>query len=452
VDVNSTAPTTPYTNWATAARVIQDAIEASTAGDVVLVTNGVYRDGGRVVTGVTNVYVGPGAAGGAFVVPGDFTNRVAVTKAIIVRSVNGPAWTTIEGSSDGGQASRCVFLTNEAVLSGFTLSNGYVNNGGGVWCLSTNARLSNCIVISNKATFAGGVFSGTVERCLIRGNHAVYGGGGAAASTLNDSILTGNLAAGGGGGSGGGAYFCLLNNSTVVSNTASAGGGGTAESTLNNCIAYYNIAGFAPLGHNHDYRSVLSYCCTTPQPTNGVGNITNAPLFVDLAVGDLRLQSTSPCINAGHNAFVTGTTDLDDNPRIAGGTVDIGAYEFQSPASTLSYTWLQQFNLPTDGSADYVDSDSDGHNNWQEWRADTVPTNAVSRLILLTPTNTPDGVAVTWQSAATRSYFLERGTKLAEAPSLLPLATNLLGQPGTRTFTDATATNGGPYFYRVGVQ
>jgi len=68
-------------------------------------------------------------------------------------------------------------------------------------------------------------------------------------------------------------------------------------------------------------------------PTNGVGNITNAPLFVDTNDwADLRLRPDSPCIDAGNNDFVTWDTDLDGNPRIVSGTVDMGAYEFVPPA------------------------------------------------------------------------------------------------------------------------
>jgi hypothetical protein len=45
VDLNSTNAGRPYTNWATAATNIQDAVDAAVAGDEVVVTNGIYAGG-----------------------------------------------------------------------------------------------------------------------------------------------------------------------------------------------------------------------------------------------------------------------------------------------------------------------------------------------------------------------------------------------------------------------
>jgi hypothetical protein len=216
--------------------------------------------------------------------------------------------------------------------------------------------------------------------------------------------------------------------------------------TLNNCIVYFNMA---PSGANY-YPSTLSYCCTMPNP-GGVGNITNAPLFVDYAGGNLRLQSNSPCINAGNNAYASGSTDLDSRPRIVGGTVDIGAYEFQGAGMGEFIGWLQHYGLSTDGSADYTDPDTDGHNNWQEWRCLTDPTNALSALRLLAPESDGTNVTVRWSSVAGVSYYLLRSAHLTVPSAYRLLATNILGQAGTTSYTDTNAAGLSPRYYRVGV-
>lgn len=460
VDTYNANPRSPYITWATAATNIQDAVDAAAPGDPVLVTNGVYRFGGRLVSSVTNVLEFPWGNQG--VASGPATNRVAITKAVIVQSVNGPQATFIEGQRDSySNYVRCAFLTNGATLDGFTLTKGLAQVGGAVWCLSTNALVSNCIIVSNMAVGgAGGAFSGTVNHCLILNNRGsalfagIPGGGGAFSSVLNNCVLTGNIAAGGGGASGGGACFCTLNSCTVVSNTASAGGAGVDDCTVNNSIVYHNI-GFGFQADNYSpggFSYSFNYSCTTPMPTNGLGNITNEPAFISLENGDLHLQTNSPCINAGKNEYVTGSTDLDGNPRIAGGTVDIGAYEFQSPASAISYAWLMQHGLPIDNVVDQTDSDSDGMNNWQEWRADTDPTNALSVLWLSVPSNDASGIVVQWQSVNTRTYFLERATDLAAQPPFSNLASNIAGQSGTTSYMDTNAVGSGPFFYRVGVR
>src|SRR5262249_38286599 len=147
-----------------------------------------------------------------------------------------------------------------------------------------------------------------------------------------------------------------------------------------NCIIYYNSA---PSGTNYN-NFFLNQCCTFPMPLGGI-NFTNEPAFIDLSNGNLRLQSNSVCVNAGSNSFISAAIDLDGRPRVVGGTVDLGAYEYQGPGIGEFTGWLQQFGLAVDGSADFQDSDLDGANNWQEWIAGTVPTDASSLLKMLSP-------------------------------------------------------------------
>ena len=187
-------------------------------------------------------------------------------------------------------------------------------------------------------SLGGGACGGTLNNCTLSGNsvsqsmHEAGGalGGGAYGCTLNNCTLSGNSASTtGGGGAGGGAYGCTLNNCTLTGNeTWGDAGGAAGECALYNCILYFNGTG------NYDQGgSTLNYCCTTPMPTNGVGNITGDPLFLGYTNGNLRLQPASPCIDAGNNAYAPGPVDLDGNPRIVNGTVDMGAYELQGSPS-----------------------------------------------------------------------------------------------------------------------
>jgi hypothetical protein len=162
------------------------------------------------------------------------------------------------------------------------------------------------------------------------------------------------------------------------------------------------------------------------------------------------LRADSPCIGAGYNGSVTTGTDLAGRPRISDGVVDMGAYEFQGNFSA----WLDQFGLPGDGSADFADGDGDGLNNWQEWRAGTNPTNALSVLKIVAPVSTDisGGITVTWQSVAGMTYFIDRSTDLSATPAFINIQGGIIGQEGTTSWLDTNATGGSSFFYRVGVQ
>ena len=443
VNASNSSPAFPFESWETAATNIQDAVDAASPFARIVVTNGVYQTGARAIGGGTS-------------------NRVAVTQPITIESVNGPSATVIAGSqmpgtTNGPDAVRCVYLIAGTVLNGFTLTGGATHDantssdisGGGVWCQSPNARITNCILNGNAAWADGaGAHSGTLDRCRLVNNTLFRGGGGGANDAiLNNCIITGNQAS-----SGGGTSDCTLRNCTVVGNYAfvrgsgSGVGGGTAGGTAYNSIIYYNDSA-SGMDTNTFAAGFQFNCCTAPDP-GWFGNITNEPGFVDRLNGDYHLETNSPCINSGATLYMAAGLDLDGNLRVSGGKLDIGAFEFQNPSSTVSYAWLQANGFSTDGSADLADPDGDGLSNRDEWLAGTDPHDPESVLRMFAPVPNSSGVMLSWQSVATRTYILERATNLSPA-NFTPIGYNLFGQPPANGYQDDPPADATAVFYRV---
>lgn len=374
VSTNSPSSISPYTNWNTAARTIQDAIDAASDGDTIWVINGVYSSGEYPLLDRP-------------------TNRVAIDKALLVRSVNGPEVTIIQGSGTSSDvALRCVYITNGAVLSGFTLTNGYATVNGGGAMIDNGGIITNCVIIGNTSdSYGGGVFGGTLYNCTLAANCSSRGGGGSADSTLYNCTVSNNTATGfgggvsggtlynsalrnnyawwgggssgstlyncmvvnnsvdlfGGGANGGTLYNCIILNNTaryggggyngrfyncsVLNNAAACRGGGSYGVTLCNCIVYYNKAAYDNNWSSEALFTSYSHVCTLPMPP-GEGNITNAPGICSLL--NPRLLPVSLCINNGMNIdWMTDAVDFDGDARIINEYVDIGAYEYAGQAS-----------------------------------------------------------------------------------------------------------------------
>jgi hypothetical protein len=295
VNAVNPSPVPPYSTWETAANTIQDAVDAANNGGTILVADGVYR----------------------------LHAPVKVQKSIVIQSMNGPGSTIVNGNKSVG----CFNLYNySTTLSGFTIADGnsklYYGTGGGVNCSDTTPVITNCIIRGNSVPFyGGGVIYGTLNNCQITGNSAEQAGGGTIFSIVNNCLISGNSAL-----DAGGVYGGTLKNCTIVDNVAT-NCGGAYECALYNSIIWSNTA-YA--GSNNYKDCDITFSCSFPLPA-GAGNISADPQFVNPGDNNFRLNPTSPCRDAGTNAFAPLPYDLANAPRIIDGTVDMGCYEYAYP-------------------------------------------------------------------------------------------------------------------------
>lgn len=248
-----------------------------------------------------------------------------------------------------------------AVLEGFTITagNAGASCGGGVSIDNGSPTLDNLIVDGNTARLGGGIYTlasrATLTNARFSRNTAEAGGGlyeSASSLTLTNAVFSGNSAQFGGAIQTT-ASDSTCSNVTISGNTGSLGAaiyGYDSILTIRNSILWGDKGteivfggGYALVSNSIVQGSGGSMNWDGHLGVDGGGNLDVDPLFVtpiDLnatpaptTAGNLRLRSTSPAVNAGDNNVAKPAlpaTDFDGNPRIVGGTVDLGAFETTS--------------------------------------------------------------------------------------------------------------------------
>ena len=265
---------------------IQAGIDAASNGDTVSVADGTY-------VGLGNKDL-------------DFNG-----KAITVKSDNGPENCVIDCEDNGRGFHFHSGETQSSVLSGFTITNGQADYGGGINCSSSSPTILNCRIIGNTAKFGGGLFCDfrcTVTNCIIAGNTASWGGGIDIVFAPGPNKIT---------------------NCTITGNTASFGDImeiNDSYATITNCILW---GGDIRIVYAGARGPDFNYCDIEGSGVTGSTIIHSDPLFVDVSdtspiKWDLHLLSSSPCIDSGTSEGAPGS-DIDGNSRPQGSDYDIGA-------------------------------------------------------------------------------------------------------------------------------
>jgi hypothetical protein len=140
------------------------------------------------------------------------------------------------------------------------------------------------------------------------------------------------------------------------------------------------------------YDSLAAFSSATGNETHG---ISANPLFVDLDNGDLRLQDTSPCIDAGE--LIIGFNDPDGPYPYAGSAPDIGALEsgYIAPNRPPVLSPIGNKSAHEEELLEFIISASDPDNDPLTYSASNLPAGAsftpATRTFSWTPTSDQAG-------------------------------------------------------------
>ena len=379
---------------------IQDAIYAATQGDMVIVRSGTYYE------------------------------NVFHVKEITVVSENGPEDTIIDGGQLGSVVRFGVGVGADAILDGFTITNGWGEwisdihsfEGGGVLCYSSSPTIRNNVITDNQngAVFCfdsssmidsnvvahndaygilamlwyGSSCSVTIKQNVVlknsgigiecasgwdnpmwsaitnnivteNNNSGISVTGDKGLATIANNVISGNTETNGGGGISFWTATAVVVNNSIVGNSAKWGGGimciDLSDVTISNTILWENraseygqeilVGGWPTVSQvtisDSDVKGGQSSVYVDQGSTLnwGSGMIDENPLFFvnghwddngtpgnptddSWIEGDDHLTWNSPCRDAGDDSVVTELVDFEGDPRIALGTVDMGADEY----------------------------------------------------------------------------------------------------------------------------
>ncbi len=302
------------------------------------------------------------------------------------------------------------FTFDTAIWDGFTIRNGRTSGSGGGLLVHgglsiNNFKITDCLASSGGGIYAYGNNSDVkISNTIVTGDSATSSGGGIYAyrATLQNVLVSNN----GSRSSGGGLYIsgsCVVTNVTVVNNYANttstnvAGiyNGSTYSNYIYNSIVWGNRNADGPdqmaVSDNVYNTAVegMSFSASRGNiPLAGSNTGAYAPMFVmptegvgaTYTGGNWHLQSGAISVGRGNNDYVNTLTDLQGDPRVQHGRVDLGCYE----------TSFDSIPMPQYGNIVYVKPSAVGAGDGSSWN------NAIDDINLAQMIAASRGIRFVW--------------------------------------------------------
>lgn len=225
----------------------------------------------------------------------------------------------------------------------FSFNSAFADGGGMRNWENSNGRFYNCLFINNQSQQEGGGLmnggndkgsSPMVVNCRFEKNRTGEDGGGLYSNWYSYPKVINCLFIDNQAGLTGGAIYNVnysdsqIINCSISRNSATKGGSISnrdSNPTIVNCILWGNDGDIENEIFNERSSPKVSFS-NVKGGYDGKGNIDSDPFFESSV---LRLSKNSPCLNVGNNEAMPSSiaVDLDGNPRIASGSIDMGVYE-----------------------------------------------------------------------------------------------------------------------------